>query len=117
MRIVVINHVTLDGVMQGPGRPDEDTRDGFSHGGWAERAEDPVINEAIGERMSQPDGAMLLGRRSYEDMLAAWNRRGGPYRTRSTRPTSTSPRAAPRPSSSGRTRPCSRATYPPRSPS
>ena len=35
MRIVVINHVTLDGVMQGPGRPDEDTRDGFTHGGWA----------------------------------------------------------------------------------
>ena len=33
MRIVVINHVTLDGVMRGPGRADEDTRDGFTHGG------------------------------------------------------------------------------------
>jgi hypothetical protein len=35
MRIVVINHVTLDGVMQSPGRPDEDTRGGFTQGGWA----------------------------------------------------------------------------------
>jgi hypothetical protein len=34
-RAVVINHVTLDGLMQGPGRPDEDTRGGFAHGGWA----------------------------------------------------------------------------------
>ena len=34
MRIVVVNHVTLDGVMQAPGRRDEDTRDGFPYGGW-----------------------------------------------------------------------------------
>jgi hypothetical protein len=34
-KVVVINHVTLDGVMQAPGRPEEDTRDGFTHGGWA----------------------------------------------------------------------------------
>ena len=35
MRLVVINHITLDGVMQSPGRPDEDTRGDFHHGGWA----------------------------------------------------------------------------------
>jgi hypothetical protein len=34
-RVVVINHLTLDGVLQAPGRPDEDTRDGFAHGGWS----------------------------------------------------------------------------------
>jgi dihydrofolate reductase len=80
MRIVVINHVTLDGVMQGPGRTDEDTRDGFRHGGWAIAAEDPAITAAVGQRMSPPGGAMLLGRRSYEDMLRAWNQRGGSYK-------------------------------------
>jgi dihydrofolate reductase len=80
MRVVVINHITLDGVMQGPGRPDEDTRGGFSHGGWAEPGNDPAIADAVGEKMAAPGGGMLLGRRSYEDMLATWNERGGPYK-------------------------------------
>jgi dihydrofolate reductase len=80
MRIVVINHVTLDGVMQGPGRPDEDTRGGFTHGGWAQPGNDPAMTDAIGERMGKPDGGMLLGRRSYEDMLATWNAKGGPFK-------------------------------------
>jgi dihydrofolate reductase len=79
MRVVVINHLSLDGVMQSPGRPDEDTRGGFSHGGWATAGNDQAMNEAIGERMGTPGGGLLLGRRSYGDMLAAWNDRGGPY--------------------------------------
>ncbi len=80
MRVVVINHITVDGVMQGPGRPDEDTRDGFRHGGWANAGGDDVMGRALGERMGRPDGALLLGRRSYEEMLGAWNRRGGPFK-------------------------------------
>lgn len=80
MRIVVINHVTLDGVMQDPGRPDEDTRGGFTHGGWAETGNDPGMTDAIGQRMGGPDGGLLLGRRSYEDMLSTWNARGGPFK-------------------------------------
>ncbi len=80
MRIIVINHVTLDGVMQSPGRPDEDTRGGFAHGGWALPGNDQAMIDAIGERMAKPDGGMLLGRRSYEDMLAAWNAKGGPFK-------------------------------------
>ena len=80
MRIVVINHLTLDGVMQAPGRPDEDTRGGFKHGGWATPGNDDTMVQAIGERMAKPGGGMLLGRRSYEDMLAAWNAKGGPYK-------------------------------------
>jgi dihydrofolate reductase len=80
MRIVVVNHLTLDGVMQGPGRPDEDTRGGFTAGGWAARAQDqqPLI-EAIGERMGTPGGGMLLGRLSYEGMLRQWNNVGGRF--------------------------------------
>jgi dihydrofolate reductase len=80
MRIVVINHLTLDGVMQSPGRPDEDTRGGFTHGGWAIPGNDASMFQAIGERMAKPDGGMLLGRRSYEDMLASWNAKGGPFK-------------------------------------
>ena len=80
MRIVVINHLTLDGVMQAPGRPDEDTRGGFSHGGWAIPGNDEVMGHALAGRMGKPDGGLLLGRRSYEDMLASWNAQGGPFK-------------------------------------
>lgn len=80
MRIVVINHLTLDGVMQSPGRPDEDTRGGFRHGGWALPGNDPAMFQAIGERMMKPGGGLLLGRRSYEDMLTSWNAQGGPFK-------------------------------------
>jgi dihydrofolate reductase len=80
MRIVVINHVTLDGVMQGPGRPDEDTRDGFAHGGWAaERGGDDLIMRAWGERLAA-SGGLLLGRRTYEDLLGYWNTQDSPFR-------------------------------------
>src|ERR671919_634816 len=63
MRIVVINHVTLDGVMQGPGRPDEDTRDGFAHGGWGIQYGDEATVAKMGERMGG-DRAFLFGPRS-----------------------------------------------------
>jgi len=51
MRLVVINHLSLDGVMQAPGRSDEDTRGGFSHGGWAIPGGDEVMGRALGARM------------------------------------------------------------------
>src|ERR1700722_3895201 len=82
MKIVVINNVTLDGVMQAPGRADEDTRGGFAHGGWAPHhrdVPDPEIGAAMGVRMSQSDG-LLLGRRTYEDLLTTWNSRGGMFK-------------------------------------
>jgi dihydrofolate reductase len=78
-KVVVMNHITLDGVMQGPGRPDEDTRDGFTHGGWAIPRGDELIVAKMGERMGE-NRAFLLGRRSYEEMLSAWNRMGGPFK-------------------------------------
>lgn len=79
MSVLVINHVSLDGVMQGPGRPDEDTRGGFAHGGWAESASDQATAEAMGRAMSRPF-SWLFGRRSYEDMLSHWNQAGGPFK-------------------------------------
>ena len=79
MRVVVINHVSLDGVMQSPGRPDEDTRGGFRHGGWA-ISDDDEVGRALGKRMGKPDGGLLLGRRSYEEMLTSWNEHGGPFK-------------------------------------
>lgn len=73
MRIVVFNSVTLDGVMQAPGRPDEDTRGGFAHGGWAVSNNDHVMGQFVGQLMSKPGGGLLLGHRSYEEMLSSWN--------------------------------------------
>jgi dihydrofolate reductase len=69
--VTVVNHVTLDGVMQAPGRPDEDTRDGFHHGGWAARGNDEVMGRVMGEGMAR-SGALLLGRRTYEDLHSFW---------------------------------------------
>jgi dihydrofolate reductase len=78
-KVVVINHVTLDGVMQGPGRPDEDTRDGFERGGWAIAGNDDAIGAKMGERMGRGH-AWLFGRQTYEDVLASWNAQGGPFK-------------------------------------
>ena len=70
-RVVVFESVTLDGVMQAPGRADEDRRGGFQHGGWATPYADEALGAAAGERMAQ-GGALLLGRRTYEDFYSFW---------------------------------------------
>jgi dihydrofolate reductase len=70
-RISVSNNVTLDGVMQAPGRPDEDPRGGFEHGGWATPYFDSVMAEEAGKGMAR-GGAMLFGRRTYEDFASVW---------------------------------------------
>ena len=70
-RIIVFNNVALDGVMQAPGRPDEDRRGGFQYDGWAMLYSDPAIGKAAGESMATTAG-LLLGRRTYEDFYAFW---------------------------------------------
>jgi dihydrofolate reductase len=70
-KLVVTNFLTLDGVMQSPGHPDEDRRGGFEHGGWGAPYTDSVMGEFMAQRMAQ-GGAMLFGRRTYEKMEAAW---------------------------------------------
>jgi dihydrofolate reductase len=69
--VVAFESVTLDGVMQAPGRPDEDTRDGFALGGWAAPYADEVTMGLAGEG-SGSTGAMLFGRRTYEDFAGFW---------------------------------------------
>jgi dihydrofolate reductase len=78
MRVVVVNHVSLDGVMQGPGRPDEDTRGGFRHGGWAQN-NDPALGAAMGQHLG-PEFSWLFGHRTYDELLGYWNEAGGPFR-------------------------------------
>ena len=74
-RIVVFMNLTLDGVMQAPGRPDEDVRGGFTHGGWATPYADPAMGKVVAESMATT-GALLFGRRTYEDFYSVW-----PHRT------------------------------------
>ena len=69
--ISIFESVTLDGVLQGPGRADEDTRGGFAHGGWADGYGDEVSMQFAAEGMSG-GGALLFGRRTYEDLLGFW---------------------------------------------
>jgi dihydrofolate reductase len=79
MRLTVVNHLTLDGVMQAPASPDEDTRGGFAHGGWAVPYQDEVMGRFMGSRMSSgEDGALLWGRRTYEHMYSYWPNQTGP---------------------------------------
>jgi dihydrofolate reductase len=69
--ISVTMSVTLDGVVQGLGRADEDTRGGFTHGGWGPRYRDEVMGEEMGRGMSEP-AVMLFGRRTWQDFLGYW---------------------------------------------
>lgn len=78
--LVVMEHVTLDGVMQAPGRPDEDTRDGFTAGGWAAPYMDQVAMEQARKSMAR-SAAMLFGRRTYLDLHGHWPKQtdGNPF--------------------------------------
>jgi dihydrofolate reductase len=80
--ISVTMSVTLDGVVQGLGRPDEDTRGGFTHGGWGTRYQDEVMAQEMSKGMGRP-GDMLFGRRTWQDFVTAWGRRedGNPFTT------------------------------------
>jgi dihydrofolate reductase len=80
-RILVMENLSLDGVMQAPGRPDEDTRDGFDQGGWFQQYNDEVLGRFLGKSMGSASGALLLGRRTYEDFAGYWPKQtdGNPF--------------------------------------
>ncbi len=70
-KLVVVEFVTLDGVMQGLGSPDEDRDGGFEHGGWSAPYFDDVQGAAAVEGLKSTT-AYIFGRRTYEKMLAYW---------------------------------------------
>lgn len=69
-KITAVESVTVDGVMQAPGRVGEDRRGGFEHGGWAQPYGDEVMAKEMAKGMGSTD--LLLGRRTYEDFYAFW---------------------------------------------
>jgi dihydrofolate reductase len=78
-KVAVFTSVSLDGVMQAPGRPDEDTRGGFAHGGWAAPYNDQEMAEVAAKGMAD-SGPLLLGRRTYEDFYGFWpHQRDNPF--------------------------------------
>jgi dihydrofolate reductase len=72
-RLVVGTFLSVDGVMQAPGGPDEDPSDGFTHGGWSFPHWDDAMGKIIVEWTEQAD-ALLLGRKTYEIFAAHWPR-------------------------------------------
>lgn len=70
-KLVVGTFLTLDGVMQAPGGPEEDTEGGFTHGGWQMPYLDAAAGKIIGEQIAATD-ALLLGRITYEIFAAYW---------------------------------------------
>ncbi len=70
-RLVVLSFITLDGVMQAPGGPEEDTTGGFKYGGWSVGYWDDSLAAAMGQQMSKPYD-LLLGRKTYEIFAAYW---------------------------------------------
>jgi dihydrofolate reductase len=77
MRIVITEFISLDGVVQAPGGPDEDTDGGFAHGGWTHPFFDPeVVGGAFTDAMTNAE-ALLYGRHTWQGMAAAWPERAG----------------------------------------
>ena len=70
-QLAIVEFVTLDGVMQGLGGPDEDREGGFEHGGWSAPYGDEVLGRQAGSGLGQTS-AYLFGRRTYEHMAAHW---------------------------------------------
>ncbi|MDT9693310.1 dihydrofolate reductase family protein [Streptomyces sp. P9(2023)] len=77
MRILVTEFISLDGVVQGPGGAEEDTDGGFANGGWTHPFFDPeIVGGAFDDALAKAD-ALLYGRRTWQNMAAAWPERAG----------------------------------------
>lgn len=78
--VLAITHVTLDGVMQAPGGPEEDRSNGFTHGGWAMGFNDEAGGRALSEVIAD-EFDLLLGRRTYEIFAGYWPKQNNPIAT------------------------------------
>jgi len=76
MRIVIIEFISLDGVVQAPGGAEEDTDGGFAHGGWSHAFFDEAVGGAFDDALGKAE-ALLFGRRTWQTMAAAWPERAG----------------------------------------
>jgi dihydrofolate reductase len=77
MRVVASEFISLDGVVQAPGGPEEDTSGGFSHGGWSQQFFDPQVMGPVISELAERSDALLQGRRTYLVSAAAWPERAG----------------------------------------
>jgi dihydrofolate reductase len=76
MRIVIIEFISLDGVVQAPGGAEEDTDGNFAHGGWSHPFFDEVVGGGFSAALSKAE-ALLYGRRTWQTMAVAWPERAG----------------------------------------
>ena len=74
-KIIVLEHISLDGVIQGPGGPDEDPSDGFAYGGWAAPYDDDIVGAAVQKQINAPLD-LLLGRKTFDIWAAFWPQHG-----------------------------------------
>lgn len=79
MRVVVGEFMSLDGVVQAPGGPSEDTSGGFRHGGWSMKFFDPEVMGPVIDEFAERGEALLQGRRTYQVSAAAWPARSGGF--------------------------------------
>jgi dihydrofolate reductase len=70
-KLIVLEHISLDGVIQAPGGPDEDTSGGFPYGGWIGQYSDDVLGAALRKQMNMPFD-LLLGRKTFEIWESYW---------------------------------------------
>ena len=76
-KIIVFEHISLDGVIQAPGAPDEDTSDGFAYGGWQAPYGDDILEAALQKQIDMPFD-LLLGRKTFDIWAAFWPQHGWP---------------------------------------
>jgi dihydrofolate reductase len=77
-KVIVLEHISLDGVIQAPGGPDEDTSGGFAHGGWISPYSDATLGTALRKQMNMPFD-LLIGRKTFEIWAPYWPQNAGAW--------------------------------------